>query len=145
MSGSGDVRSSTCATGNVRFSHRPFGVKRFQTIGAGVGYYTAVIARFPPPELPGFIGNTNLSVTPRRPACPSRASGWSSLSTPWGFPCCVRFPCVHAAATTPVQRLGVFFAHPEQTSTRFATGDSWPPARSITANDTIRSIRYCKK
>ena len=28
-----------------------------------------------------------------------------------GFPCCVRFPCVHAAATTPVQRLGVFLAH----------------------------------
>src|SRR5215831_17767443 len=25
----------------------------------------------------------------------------------WGFPCCVRFPCVHAAATTPVQRMGV--------------------------------------
>src|SRR5262249_26478556 len=28
-----------------------------------------------------------------------------------GFPCCVRFPCVHAAATTPVQQLGVFLAH----------------------------------
>src|ERR1700719_3114452 len=27
-------------------------------------------------------------------------------TTPWGFPCCVRFPCVHAAATTPAQRLG---------------------------------------
>src|SRR5271165_4115852 len=51
-----------------------------------------------------------LSATPGRPACPSRASGWSSLTTPWGFPCCVRFPCVHAAATTPVQRLGVLFA-----------------------------------
>src|SRR5258707_15488047 len=56
----------------------------------------------------------NLSATPRRPACPSRASGWSSLTTPWGFPCCVRFPCVHAVATTPAQRLGVLFAllHP---------------------------------
>src|SRR5258708_6793256 len=32
-------------------------------------------------------------------------------TTPWGFPCCVRFPCVHAAATTPAQRLGVLFAH----------------------------------
>src|SRR5437868_12639754 len=55
-----------------------------------------------------------LRTTPGRPACPSRASGWSSLTTPWGFPCCVRFPCVHAAATTPAQRLGVFFAllHP---------------------------------
>src|SRR6516165_8388950 len=48
---------------------------------------------------------TNLSATPRRPACPSRASSWSSLTTPWGFPCCVRFPCVHAVATTPAQRL----------------------------------------
>src|ERR1700674_4041297 len=44
---------------------------------------------------------------PGRPACPSRASGWSSLTTPWGFPCCVRFPCVHAVANTPAQRLGV--------------------------------------
>src|SRR5882757_8708254 len=25
----------------------------------------------------------------------------------WGFPCFVRFPCVHAAATTPAQRLNV--------------------------------------
>ena len=46
---------------------------------------------------------------PRRPACPSRASGWSSLTTQWGFPSCVRFPCVHAVATTPAQRLGVVF------------------------------------
>src|SRR3954469_2512932 len=29
------------------------------------------------------------------------------LTTLWGFPCFVRFPCVHAAATTPAQRLGV--------------------------------------
>src|SRR5262249_8780908 len=36
-----------------------------------------------------------------------------------GFLCCARFPCVHAAATTPVQRLGVFLArltHPCQPS-----------------------------
>src|SRR4030095_10510070 len=65
---------------------------------------------FPPPELPGFSGTTNLSATPRRPACPSRASGWSSLTTPWGFPCCVRFPCVHAVPTPPAQRLVVLFA-----------------------------------
>src|SRR5713226_4481800 len=31
-------------------------------------------------------------------------------ATPWGFPCCVRFPCVHAVATTSAQRLGVLFA-----------------------------------
>src|SRR5450755_1474799 len=48
----------------------------------------------------------NLSDSPGRPACPSRASGSSSLTTPWGLPCCVRFPCVHAVATTPAQRLG---------------------------------------
>ena len=29
------------------------------------------------------------------------------LITRWGFPCCVRFPCVHAVATTPAQRLGL--------------------------------------
>src|ERR1700687_2271783 len=27
-------------------------------------------------------------------------------TTRWGFPCCVLFPCVHAAATPPAQRLG---------------------------------------
>src|SRR5215469_2644183 len=32
------------------------------------------------------------------------------LITHWGFPCCVRFPCVHAAATTPVQRTGALAA-----------------------------------
>jgi hypothetical protein len=30
--------------------------------------------------------------------------------TLWGFPCCLRFPCVHAVATTPAQRLGSHFA-----------------------------------
>src|SRR5260370_1471075 len=30
-----------------------------------------------------------------------------ALTTPWGFSCCVRFPCVHAVATTPPQRLAV--------------------------------------
>src|SRR5712691_628677 len=32
----------------------------------------------------------------------------------WGFPCCVHFPCVHAAATTPVQQMGILVAqtHP---------------------------------
>src|SRR5580693_2217234 len=48
----------------------------------------------------------DLSDSPGRPACPSRASGWSSLTTPWGLPCCARFPCVHAVATTPAQRRG---------------------------------------
>jgi hypothetical protein len=69
--------------------------------------------------LPGFSGTTNLSATPGRPAYPSRVSGWSSLTSPWGFPCCVRFPCVHAVATTPAQRLGVLlrsFTQPYQPS-----------------------------
>src|SRR5450631_3121609 len=60
---------------------------------------------FPPPALPGFGGTTGLSVIPRRPAYPSPASGWSSPTTQWDFPCCARFPCVHAVATTPVQPL----------------------------------------
>ena len=47
----------------------------------------------------------NLTDSPGRPACPSRASSWSSLTTPWGLPCCVRFPWVSAVATTPAQRL----------------------------------------
>src|SRR5271170_8075073 len=37
----------------------------------------------------------------------------------WGFPCCVRFPCAHAAATTPVQRQAyssLKLAHPCQPS-----------------------------
>ncbi len=29
-----------------------------------------------------------------------------------GFPCCPRFPCVHAVATTPAQQLVVLLAHP---------------------------------
>ena len=49
----------------------------------------------------------NLSDSPRRPACPSRASGWSSLTTHWGFPCCAHSPCVHAVATAPAQQLGL--------------------------------------
>ena len=33
-----------------------------------------------------------------------------ACTTPWGFPCCVRLPCVHAIATTPAQPLGALFA-----------------------------------
>src|SRR5882724_3265742 len=67
----------------------------------------------------------NLSASPGRPACPSRAFGWSSLTTPWGLPCCVRFPCVLAVATTPAQRLGVFlcsFTQPYQPSPKGLSG-----------------------
>src|SRR5882724_3797550 len=67
----------------------------------------------------------NLYASPGRPACPSLAFGWSSLTTPWGLPCCVRFPCVHAVATTPAQRLGVFlcsFTQPYQPSPKGLSG-----------------------
>jgi hypothetical protein len=55
-------------------------------------------------------GRMTASATPRRPACPSRASGWSSLTTPWGFPCLRTLSCLHAAATTPAPRPRLFFA-----------------------------------
>jgi hypothetical protein len=46
----------------------------------------------------------------RHPSAPGLALAGFQLvvapTTPWGFPCCVRFPCVHAVATTPAQRLG---------------------------------------
>ncbi len=41
-----------------------------------------------------------------------------------GFPCCARFPCVRAAASTPVQRLGVVFAHLTQPCWRNLNGRS---------------------
>src|SRR5246127_511810 len=70
----------------------------------------------------------NLSDSPRRPACSSRASGWSSLTTPWGLPCCVRFPCVHAVATTPAQRLGVLLRSIPQPYQPSPKGSSGRPA-----------------
>jgi hypothetical protein len=57
---------------------------------------------FPPPALPGFVGTTSLSATPRGPACPSRASGWSQ-GPPLGFPVLRRISLYrHAVAITPV-------------------------------------------
>jgi hypothetical protein len=49
---------------------------------------------------------------------------WLLLTTPWGFPCCVRFPCVHAVATTPAQRLGssLSFSQPYQPSPKGLSG-----------------------
>src|SRR6266576_6752367 len=63
---------------------------------------------------------------PRAPSLSLRASGWSSLTTPWGFPYFVRFPCLHAAANTPVQQLGVFFA---QLAQPFQPSPIWPSGR----------------
>jgi hypothetical protein len=49
------------------------------------------------PRMPG------LSVTGVRLVVPDH---------PWGFPCCARFPCVHAATTTPAQRLCSYLLNP---------------------------------
>ncbi len=59
---------------------------------------------FPPPALPGLFGTTDLSATPVRPACPSRASGWV-LSHAQGLPVLLTPPsCAHALVTTPADR-----------------------------------------
>ena len=65
---------------------------------------------------------------PGRPVCPSRASGWSSLTAPRGFPCFVRFPCVHAVATTPAQRLGVLLRSLHPAVSAFPIWQSGRPA-----------------
>src|SRR6266853_287387 len=67
----------------------------------------------------------NLSDSPGRPASPSRASGWTSLTTPGERTSGVRVPCVHAVATTPAQRLGVSlcsFTRPYQPSPKGLSG-----------------------
>ena len=60
---------------------------------------------FPPPALPGFPGTTGLSATPQRPACPSRASGWSSSNHAMGLPVLRASPlctcCRHYPGTAP--------------------------------------------
>ena len=71
-------------------------------------------------------GTTGLSATPRRPDHLSRVSGCSSLSTPRGFPCCVRFPCVHAVATTPAQRRTVL---PCSSVPSYQPSPVWLPGR----------------
>jgi hypothetical protein len=76
-----------------------------------VPHYVLRLSRTEVPSLhrhyPASSVHSNLSATPGRPACPSPESGWSSPTTPWGFPCCARFPCVRAVATTPAQPLAV--------------------------------------
>ena len=64
----------------------------------------------PSAGVPGFRGTTSTSPPPQsaRPVPHGRPVGHivPALGAR-SFPCCVRFPCVRAAATTPVQRLGV--------------------------------------
>src|SRR5260370_3396703 len=67
------------------------------------------LARATLPALPGSRGTTNLSATPGRPACPSRASGWSSLTTPWGF--LTRGDLVEIDDLRPGQQIGVSTTH----------------------------------
>jgi hypothetical protein len=55
----------------------------------------------------------------------------------WGFPCCVRFPCVHAAATTPVQRLGVVLAHLTQSCQPSPEGSPGRPAHLLLARRSL--------
>ena len=71
-----------------------------------------------------------------------------SPATPRGFPCFVRFPCVHAAATTPVRRMGVVFAlSPNRTSLPRYDGQVGPHIVSLSGCDCaveriFRTIRY---
>jgi hypothetical protein len=57
----------------------------------------------------------------------------ASLTAPRGFPCCVRFPCVHAAATTPAQRLGV--------SVRSVTQPYQPSPKGLSGRPAHRPFR----
>jgi hypothetical protein len=59
---------------------------------------------------------------------PSPASGWSSPTTPRGFPCCARFPCVRAVATTPAQSLAVLLCSSDQRYQPSPKGSSGRPA-----------------
>lgn len=59
---------------------------------------------------------------------PSPASGWSSPTTPRGFPCCARFPCVRAVATTPAQPLAVL---PRSSGQRYQPSPEWLPGRPV--------------
>ena len=86
---------------------------------------------FPPPALPGFHSTTGLSATPGRPYHLSQAFGWSSLTTPSGFPCCVRFPCVHAVATTPAQRLTALLCSSIQSCQPSPKGSSGRPVHCL--------------
>ena len=83
---------------------------------------------FPPPALPGFVGTTDLSATPRCPACPSPASGWSSPTTAWGFPCCARFPYVYMLPPLPRRSVCVHICSIPQTCQFSPKGWSGQPA-----------------
>jgi len=58
-----------------------------------------------------LVCTTSLSVTPLRPNHPSRVSGVRSQTRLGASRVACVFICVHAAATTPAQRLGASSAH----------------------------------
>jgi len=97
-----------------------------------VPHYVLRLSRTEVPSLhrhyPASSVHSNLSATPRRPACPSPESGWSSPTTPRGFPCCARFPCVRAVATTPVQQLAVLHRSSSQSCQTSPVGSPGRPA-----------------
>ena len=69
---------------------------------------------FNPPETPAARHTLRASPPPQRArTLPHGRPVDPPLITPSGFPCCGRFPCVHAVATTPAQRLGsLLLTHP---------------------------------
>jgi hypothetical protein len=89
--------------------HRQAGRSRGADVGHRNPRYDGPIPRLAPPRFMGAESAPSPAgeggFRHGRPPCPSRASGWSSLTTSRGLPRYVRFPCVHAVATTPAQRL----------------------------------------
>jgi hypothetical protein len=84
---------------------------------------------FPPPALPGFPGNTSLSATLSRPACPSRASGWSCARprervsrVARAFLVCMLSPLPRHSDWTS------YLAHPSQS---YQSSPVWPLGRPV--------------
>jgi len=71
------------------------GVSRFPQSPILLPFLALILnqGRFPPPALPGFLGTTSPSAISKRPACPSRVSGWTSFTSTLGdFPCSTALP-----------------------------------------------------
>src|SRR5216683_4196550 len=77
----------------------------------------------------GFSGTTNLSATPRRPACPSRASSWSSLRPRRGASRVAYAFLVYMLSPLPRRSVwAYFFAHFTQPYQPSPKGSSGRPA-----------------
>jgi hypothetical protein len=92
---------------------------------------------FPPPALPGFHGNTSLSVTPRRPGLSLAGFRLGAWSHRWGFPCCllILLPCM----PSPVPR--------RDWSSRVARGSisGGLPHRSRGSAPALRVSRFARR